>query len=159
MSKAEHERAVFTEFVIVAGLDVPLASIKSQEPPLPDIACTLAGAPHMFELTRVADQEIANDVGMLLTKASRTGEGGVGGAHSYDDKAILRRAVERKATARHVTQGAPLSLLAYYDGVFHELGSFDWVRATFEQLVEEYAARWHSMWLFDWPKKALLRSR
>jgi hypothetical protein len=156
VNKADHEVAVFREFVEVAGLPVDPDSIRPAESPWPDISCTIAGQVHYFELTRAADQGIADNMGGLIVKGRRTGEGGVVAAQAYDDRSILRVAVERKASATHETGGQPLSLLVYYDGVFHALGSFTFIESTFRALQAQYHGRWNAIWLYDRNKKEVL---
>jgi hypothetical protein len=156
VTKAEHEREVFLEFAAVVGLDVDPESARAEAPPRPDISCLVAGTRHYFELTRAANQEIANEVGHLLAKARRTGETGVGRAQAYNDEVSLRDAVARKAASNHETDGAPLDLIVYYDGVFHPVPSFEWVEATFRELQAEYRERWNAIWLYDRTTKCFL---
>jgi hypothetical protein len=156
VSKTDHEVTIFREFVELAGLPVDPDSIRPEQSPWPDISCTIAGQVHYFELTRAADQGFADDVGALFAKGRRTGEGHVSAAHSYDDHSILRMAIERKASATHETGGQPLSLLVYYDGVFHALNSFAFIESTFRALQIQYHERWHAIWLYDRNKKAVL---
>jgi hypothetical protein len=148
-SKSDHEIEVFLEFAEAAGLPVDRASVKSPDPPKPDVFCMVEGEPRYFELTRAADQGIADDVGKMLVKTAKTGEGLVGTPHWYDDKAIIREAVERKAAKAHETGGLRLDLLVYGDGVFHALGTLDHVRTTFAELQAQYAECWNALWLYD----------
>jgi hypothetical protein len=157
VSKADHEREVFLEFAHAAGLDVDRDSVQSEEPPRPDISCLVAGERRYFELTRAANQEIADEVGHLLTKARRTGETGAGEAHVYNDELTLRATVARKAASSHETGGAPLDLIVYYDGVFHPALSFESVESTFRELQAEYRGRWNAIWLYDRRTKQVLR--
>jgi hypothetical protein len=156
MSKADHERNVFQEFVELARLPIDAGSIRSEEPPLPDISCSIAGQRRFFELTRAVDQGIANDMGCLFVNAHKTGVGGIVPAHSYDDCAILGEAVERKADVAHKTDGNPLDLLVYYDGVFHTLTSFDLIEPLFRALQAKYRTRWRAIWLYDRNRKTVL---
>lgn len=149
MTKAAHELEIFRQFAEAVGLAVGLDSICSQSPPLPDISCEIDGQPRYFELTRVADQSISNDVGNLLKEARKTGVGGVGEAHVYDDRAMLRDTVERKAAAKHETKGDRFDLLLYYDGVFHAVTTFRHIEATFRELQARYSGRWAAIWLYD----------
>jgi hypothetical protein len=81
---------------------------------------------------------------------------GVGNAHGYDDRAILRDAVEKKANKAHETHGHPLELLVYYDGVFHGGAQREIARGAFAELQEEFNGRWRRMWLYDAPSKEVL---
>jgi hypothetical protein len=149
MNKADDERRVFEEFAALAGLRIDPASVRSEEPPLPDISCLIDGRRHYFELTRVADQPLADETGRLLTRARKTGDGGVGRFLSYDDRTILVDAVERKAATRYQTGGDPRSLLVYYDGVIHVLALLELVEPTFRDLQTKYRHHWTALWLYD----------
>jgi len=157
VGKADAEREVFGEFAAVAGLAIDHGSIRSEAPPLPDISCRIGGATRYFELTRAANQGIADEVGRLLVKGRKAGEGGVGRPQVYNDEKTLRAAVERKAAAKHETDGAPLDLIVYYDGVFHPVPSFDWVESAFRSLQAEYRHRWGTIWLYDRTTKQIFQ--
>jgi len=157
VGKAEEEREVFEEFAAVAGLAIDAGSIRSEKPPLPDISCHIGGDARYFELTRAANQGVADEVGRLLVKGRKTGEGGVGRPQVYNDEKTLRAAVEQKAAAKHETHGAPLDLIVYYDGMFHPVPSFDWVESTFRSLQAEYRHRWGAIWLYNRTSKQILR--
>jgi hypothetical protein len=157
VGKADEERQVFEEFATVAGLAIDPGSIRSEAPPLPDISCRIGGDTRYFELTRAANQGIADEVGHLLVKGRKTGKGGVGRPQVYNDAKTLRAAVERKAAAKHKTHGARLDLIVYYDGAFHPVPSFDWVESTFRSLQAEYRHRWGTLWLYDRTTKQILR--
>jgi hypothetical protein len=149
MSKAQDEMNVFLQFAEAAGFAVEPASVRPQQPPFPDISCRIDGQLRYFELTRAADQAIADDVGRLIVEERRTGIGGVGEFHVYDDRATLRETVERKARKDHQTDGHPLDLLIYYDGVFNAVATFRHLEATFRELQAEYRQRWRGIWLYD----------
>jgi len=155
-NKKEHERRVFSDFVIEAGLDVAPDSIRSEEEPLPDISCRMNGQLHYFELTRVSDQSIANEVGALLSTARRTGKGGVGRAMSYDDRQMLREAIERKIGKTYKTKGAPFDLLVYYDDAVSPSPLPDLIDSIFRELQNEFHQRWNKIWLYDWPNKQVM---
>jgi hypothetical protein len=85
VGKAAEEREVFEEFATVAGLAIDPGSIRSEAPPLPDISCRIGGDTRYFELTRAANQGIADEVGRLLVRGRKTGEGGVGRPQVHND--------------------------------------------------------------------------
>jgi hypothetical protein len=60
--KVRYERDVFEEFARTVGLQADAASIKQNEPPLPDIACAIDGEHRYFELTRLTDDQIERKV-------------------------------------------------------------------------------------------------
>jgi hypothetical protein len=154
MSKADDERQVFESFAIAARLEAE--SIESRKPPYPDISCRIGNVVRYFELTRAANQGIADEVGRLLAKARKTGESGVGRAQVYNDEATLRAAVARKAESSHETDGAPLDLVVYYDGVFHPAPEFEWIEQAVSELRAQYCGRWNAIWLYDHTTKRLL---
>jgi hypothetical protein len=156
LDKETHEQMIFKDFVRAAGLHVLLGSIHSKEPPLPDISCELDGQLHYFELTRASDQKIANDVGALLKNTYKTGTGGVGQAMSYDDREMLRTAIERKNNKTYKTNGAPIDLLVYYDGVTSPSPLPDLIDETFRSLQTESQTQWNKIWLYDWPNNRIL---
>lgn len=156
MTKSEHELSIFRAFTEAAGLAVPPESIQSQSPPAPDVRCVVSGDLRFFELTRAADQGMADDVGQLLAEGRRTGQGGVGEVHTYDDRQILRATVEKKAAKTHETGGVRCDLLVYYDGVFHALAAPDLIRATLAELRERHRLRWGYIWVFDLNKRAVV---
>jgi len=149
--KEKHECQVFRDFASEAELNVDLDSIRSETVPLPDISCRINGKLHYFELTRVSDQNIANETGKLLSSTHRTGEGGVGRAMSYDDRQMLREAIERKTGKTYKINGAPFDLLIYYDSAVSPSPLPDLIDSTFRKLQIEFHQYWNKIWLYDWP--------
>ena len=142
---------MFREFAAAASLRLNRKSVRSPRPPRPDISCRLSGVPTYVELTRMAHAGSANVMGGYLT-ALRKGKQPVPlGADSYDDRAALRSALDRKANKHYDHQGRPVCLLVWTDGVLHPQGMpSSWARA----ILREYGpgSRWSSIWVFDRPR-------
>ncbi len=67
------EMNAFTGFAAAASLNVDSGTSKNETPPLPDISCSIGGAPYLFELGEITDEDLAADVSMSL----RTGTMGM----------------------------------------------------------------------------------
>lgn len=66
MNQAEKERAVFLEFVPASGLTIDPESVKSRNPPAPDIVCEISGRGRVgFELTELIDQDFMARLSLL----------------------------------------------------------------------------------------------
>jgi hypothetical protein len=152
----EHEQKVFSNFVNAAKLNVIPDSIRPEEAPLPDISCHIDGHLHYFELTRVADQSIANEVGALLKETRRTGKGGVGHVTWYDDRQMLRKAITRKNDKKYETHGAPLDLLVYYDVTISPSPLPELIDSIFHSLQTEFHDQWNKIWLYDWSNNQVM---
>lgn len=156
LNKQELERQVFLEFAEAAKVDVEQGSVKSEDPPIPDISCKIDGKTCYFELTRVADQAIANDIGHINKVSRKTGEAPCGKTSSYSDKEILETAVSKKAKIPHKTDGCRFDLLVYCDGYFHPRIQMDLVRESIKRLEKSYENRWNKIWLYDQTSKKIL---
>jgi hypothetical protein len=96
----------------------------------------------------MAHQGSANAMGRHLSQLARNGTAPNLAPDSYDDRAALREAIERKAAGRYETDGRPLGLLIYIDGLFHPPHMpMRWARAVFEE--KGPTARWTGIWLYD----------
>lgn len=151
MTKSEYELQVFKAFADASGIGVEPDSARSERPPLPDIACRVKGETRYFELTRVADQNIADTIA-----AQATGKSGPV-AHSYSDQADVVDAVHRKADKEYQTDGCPLELLLYADAL-HPPVYLPVVEGVLGELAAEFGDKWHRIWLFDWRKKEVMWS-
>jgi len=67
--KDEHERDVFLNFAMKAGLKLDSNSVQTEVPPLPDISCRIDGLPHYFELSRMVHEA---RVTRILARAGNT---------------------------------------------------------------------------------------
>jgi len=110
--KARYERLIFTDFAkaanTVADFSVNLESVKSEEPPKPDISCTIDGQRNYFEMTEITDQGLARNVSISIKKMKITGR-----FFSQDEPLI--KAFSSKAKKTYPPLDGPLELLAYYD--------------------------------------------
>jgi len=75
---------------------------------------------------------------------------------SYDDREMLRTAIERKNNKTYKTNGAPIDLLVYYDGVTSPSPLPDLIDETFRSLQTESQTQWNKIWLYDWPNNRIL---
>jgi hypothetical protein len=146
--KAKGERAIFRRFAGASGLSINLKSVRSRKPPRPDISCRLRETPFYFEITRMAHQGSANAMGHHLSELARKGTAPALAPEPYDDRAALREAIERKAAGKYQTDGRPIGLLVFIDGVFHPPHMpAPWARAVFEE--KGPMERWNGIWLYD----------
>ena len=146
--KAKGERAVFRHFAALSGLNINPRSIRSGRPPRPDISCRVGQTPHYFEVTRMVHEGSANAMGHHLSKIARIGTAPALAADSYDDRAALGEAIERKARANYDIDGRPIGLLIFIDGIFHPpYMPPEWARAVLEERGPK--ERWTGIWLYD----------
>jgi hypothetical protein len=147
-NKAEGERAIFRRFAAKSGLDVKPKSIRSRKVPRPDISCRVGEKPLYFEITRMVHRGSANRVGRHLSELAQKGTATALTPDIYDDRAALRETIERKADKRYETEGRPIALLVFIDGVFHPPRMpVSWAKAVLEK--EGPKGRWNSIWLYD----------
>jgi hypothetical protein len=109
MRKELAEMTAFIRFTAAASLNVDSGTPKNEKPPLPDISCSIGGAPYLFELGEITDEELAADVSTSL----RTGVDGAGGF--FSEEVLLIRIIRKKAASTYETNGAPLDLILQYD--------------------------------------------
>ncbi len=146
--KAGRERQVFNAFVVAADLGVNRRSIRSTQPPYPDVSCRVDGVPQYFELTRMVHQGSANEMGRHLSRLSRKGSDPGPGVDSYDDRAALRETITRKASKTYETRGRPSSLLIFVDGVLHPPKMPPvWARSVLQD--EGPRSHWSAIWVYD----------
>ncbi len=146
--KEKDERAVFLQFAAKSGLNIEARSIRSRKSPRPDISCRVAQVPHYFEVTRMAHQGSANVIGYHLSELRRKRTASPLAPDFYDDRAALRQAIERKAASKYETDGRPIGLLIFIDGVFHPPKMpTPWARAILEE--KGPTERWNGIWLYD----------
>ncbi|MBL0276901.1 MAG: hypothetical protein IPQ24_12540 [Anaeromyxobacter sp.] len=109
-SKKAHEREVFLEFSVAAGLGVAPDSVQSPDEPKPDIMCGLDGVTTYFELGRILDSAF---VEQRIT-AMRVAPAQV----PLDITRVRlpeRTMLEQKLGKSYEVDGAPFELLLYYD--------------------------------------------
>lgn len=145
--KAAHEREVFEAFVRAAGLAVDDGSIAPQDPPNPDIRCTIAGEEWCFELARIAAPSVED-----LTNA-RGRKNGV----SVDQKKVLLDMLDKKAGKTYACK-EHTGLVLYFGASY---GSGDTVRYLVEcsrQIIETRLAASHfaRLDIFDHAKREIV---
>jgi hypothetical protein len=134
--KQDHELSVFSGFVSASGLTIPPDSICAEEPPLPDIRCTLAGAQRFFELAEVLWKDpdpqapvaslahgLAQSERASRRKAALRAEGRIEeaeqiqtwGGFGSPPLAALLQLLDKKCVKQYETDQCPLSLLLYYE--------------------------------------------
>jgi hypothetical protein len=101
------ELRAFRGFIVATGLPVDPASVRCLAPPRPDIACSLAVSPYLFELGEVTDQGLAQRMAHSLKTGMITG-----GAASQTE--ALERIITLKLGKTYATHGVPVDLLLYY---------------------------------------------
>jgi hypothetical protein len=107
--KRQLEMKIFKGFAGAAGLGVDPGSEKNEEPPLPDMSCTVQGAPRFYELGEITDQDLARNL-------SRSGSATTGGF--FEEEGPLFRMLNKKATSSYTTDGVPVELILHYDKQF-----------------------------------------
>lgn len=147
-AKARNEISVFLRFVVRAAISTDVLSVKSLNPPYPDVSCVIGGVRRFFELTRMVHRGSANVIGNHLAELDKVGVSSPMPCDSYDDRSALRAAIQRKAHKVHETDGGPLALVVFIDGLFHPAGMpAEWARAILEE--EGPAGRWTEIWVYD----------
>ena len=146
--KQRDERRAFRRFADVAGLNLKMRSLRSPEEPKPDISCRVDGVPVFFELTRMRHLGSANAMGRHVSELGRGLQSAPPGVDTYDDRAALKDALDRKAKKHYDTGIRPICLLIRIDGVFHPSGMpASWARPILAAVGPH--SRWREIWLFD----------
>src|ERR1035438_9422899 len=146
------EMIVFTSFASASGLAIDAGSAANEDPPNPDIRCTISGNLHWFELGQIISPEVA----AKINPKRRSPEGGF----SSDQEIPFLDIVRKKATKNYETHGAPVELVLHFD--LH-LGS----KGAVQRQIEKQAGLLHSLvteglftrvWIFDEWKNAIVWS-
>jgi hypothetical protein len=111
LKKADRQRAeemaVFESFVSASGITIDKGSAANAESPYPDIRCAILGKLHWFELGEIISEEVA----AKLSPKRKAMDGGF----SFKQERPFTQVVEKKATKKYETQGAPVALLLHFD--------------------------------------------
>jgi hypothetical protein len=146
------ELTVFTSFASASGLGIDAGSPANEDPPRPDIRCTVSGSLHWFEIGQIISPEVASKI----NPKRRSLEGGF----SFDQEIPFVDIVTKKACKNYETHGAPVELVLYFD--LH-LGS----RSAVQRQIEKHAGLLKSLvaegpfarvWIFDAWKKTIVWS-
>jgi hypothetical protein len=151
--KESDEMKIFMEFVTAAPLNVDSGTPKNEKPPLPDVSCTIGGKPYLFELGKIADQDLAAEVARSL----HTGEV-TGCAVSEEDPLV--RMIMKKAGSTYRADGAPLDLVLYYDRQypFAPVEYLDWHEAEIRTALLPRGP-FSRIWIYDGWNKTVLWQR
>lgn len=146
------EMTVFKAFALASALPIDQGSETNEEPPNPDIRCTISGKLHWFELGQI----ISPDVAAKINPKRRTSEGGF----SFDQEIPFVDIVTKKATKKYETQGAPVDLILHFD---LRLGSMSVVQRQIEKHAEllkslVIGGPFARVWIFDEWKKTIVWS-
>lgn len=158
-SKAEHERAVFLDFVRTAVLPVDTASVESRPQGEPDIRCLLDGKLVYFELGRLLDKGMQR----LRLKAMHIAPQQVS-MWDYDVKLPEREMLRTKLAKHYTTSGAPIELLLYYDNENWLVGdvpvfgdNFEWhADHVMLPLINETRGRFRRIWVYERHRPSVL---
>ena len=110
--KEKWEQKVFTAFAKCSGLNISVASIRSCEPPKPDICCNLDGSEYFFELAEVVSQVQAQALNTKGVYSSAFPDPDQLGPHA------MVYIVKQKQTKKYETGGSPVDLLLYFNKDF-----------------------------------------
>lgn len=158
--KETHERVVFEEFATAAGLTLDADSVSNERPPKPDIRCKVSGETRFFELARLVDPTLAQDVNESIRRLQRGDKRVVTSAVSLKDPLIER--IRGKAAKDYETDGAPVDLLLYYDSEIpaFELpppGQFaEWAKAYMLPEIQKNPGPFARFWVLDRNEKRVL---
>ncbi len=123
--KAEWERQVFSKFAVAARLPLVADSVRSRQPPEPDILCALEDRGQVaFELVNLVDEDLMRMVARSLR--------GVTAATSFGDPTM--DLVTEKLVRKNYVTPHPMELLAYGDDT---LLPYDVWAPSFEQRLRD----------------------
>ena len=80
---------------------------ENEDPPLPDIGCTIDGHAYYFELGEITDEGLAKAVSVSVKTGEATG-------CSFSEAEPLLKMFRDKCGKVYTTNGAPVDLLLYY---------------------------------------------
>jgi hypothetical protein len=150
-AKERHEANIFLAFAAACPLKIDPGSARNQNPPRPDIYCSIEGQDHYFELGRVVDRGLAG----RLAHSMKTGQI-TGGAFSQDKP--LLDIVRQKSKKTYSVSKPSLDLLIYYD---EQVPLFEALRpetrsALFllSRHMTQFGA-WNRLWIYDHNSKKI----
>ncbi len=149
--KEAAELAVFKEFAAAPGLLVE--SPENARPPHPDIRCMIDGQPYWFELGRITDSLLAEQISMKPPYDPEP--------FSFGQEEPFVRIVEKKAKARYETNGRDVDLVLHFDQQPPD-------RTALSRHLQKHAAAldklqkhgpFSRIWIYDgWSKSVLWQS-
>jgi hypothetical protein len=146
------EMTTFKLFAPGSGLAIDEGSATNEDPPNPDIRCTISGKLHWFELGQIISPEVA----AKISPKRQIPRGGF----SFDQEIPFLDVVTKKAIKKYETQGAPVDLILHFD---LRLGS----ESAVQRQIEKHAAplqslvtggRFARVWIFDEWKNTIVWS-
>lgn len=147
------ELEVFTAFAaVVAEARIDLGSGINAVSPEPDIRCTVAGAPHYFELGEITDQPMAKSTADAIKyDEART--------CAFSQERPFAYVIEKKRSRPYTTGGAPVELLLYYrtqppPPASHFKALLNNTAFDLQALVA--SGQFQRVWIFDFSEKCLL---
>lgn len=110
--KEKWEQKVFIAFTKRCGLNISESSIKSREPPMPDISCNLDGNGYFFELAEVVPEVQAEALSTEGVYSSMFPDPG-----DLGPRAMIN-ILQKKQQKTYKTGGFPVDLLLYFSKDF-----------------------------------------
>ena len=101
------ESKAFVGFVRASGLSIDPYDHENEDPPVPDIRTTIAGATYYFELGEITDQGLAWATGDSLKTGEITG-------CAFSQLDPLLKMFRSKCSTLYQTGGNPVDLLLFY---------------------------------------------
>ena len=145
-TKAQRERELFSRFAQAARLQVQPGTLRSGDPPEPDISCIIGQQAHYFELSEIVDQGLAHRVGIALNEMKITG--GV-----YSQTEPLVQTFLKKAQKNYDVGTSPFELVAYYTGYRQSPppNASAFVEATLGLIPVSmlHTGPWTRLWVFE----------
>ncbi len=148
--KRNLEMTAFRSFTSVSGLVIDEGSVTNEQPPKPDIRCTISGKPRWFEMAQIISEKVAANIN-LKGHASKRG-------FSFNQEDPFVDVVRKKLTKRYETGGAPVDLILHFN---LRLGKSSVVR----NLIQRYSVLLDSLvstgpfarvWIFDeWRREVI----
>jgi hypothetical protein len=147
--KAAFELSVFIEFAKVAPLaaDAPENGGRGR----PDIRCRIDGREYWFELGRIADEILAEQINRMWPKNPRP--------FQFEQEEPFERIMKQKAVKTYQTDGHPVDLVLHFDHQPPDRTAIQRHVAQHAGTLDELTKRFSRVWVYDgWSKSMLRRS-
>jgi hypothetical protein len=147
--KAAFELSVFNEFAKAALLSADAPENGGRG--FPDVRCKIDGQEYWFELGRITDEILAEQINRVWPKNPRP--------FTFGQEEPFERIMKQKATKTYQTNGRPVDLVLHFDHQPPDRKAIQRHVAQHAGTLDELAKRFSRVWIYDgWSKSVLWRS-
>ena len=151
VKKAAFELSIFKEFAKAALLSADAPENGRPEDRRPDIRCKIDGQEYWFELGRITDEILAEQINRVRPKNPRP--------FAFGQEEPFEKIMKQKAGRTYQTDGHPVDLVLHFDHQPPDRTTIQRYIAQHAGAFDELTKRFSRVWIYDgWSKSVLWRS-